>query len=290
MTNILPLLFCVTLAFDIWVLFSQYNFHVCFMLFSLWVIRLTVWIALKGYCTNKLWLTDNSRKSMLQVFGWCVGSTEWTNLENIHHCCSWDWEWQTLEWPLWKKVPYLSAGWHFSTSEMKLRASAHNSIWNTDHCKYQSSIFTVLCLVSFRWSMANGEQLWTCDGWLFHIILLIMYIDSPGGCCLVYSLPVMHLCPLLHWWMYPNLNLCTATSIWLMQDTWINHLGPALSVASHLSLCQISVLSLLYPCLCFLSLQNLTSSPTNFDSAHLILHALGLAWVYNCSLFTTDSK
>lgn len=94
----------------------------------------------------------------------------------------------------------------------------------------------MLCLVSFRWSMANGEQLWTCDGWLFHIILLIMYIDSPGGCCLVYSLPVMHLCPLLHWWMYPNLNLCTATSIWLMQDTWINHLGPALSVASHLSL------------------------------------------------------
>lgn len=44
----------------------------------------------------------------------------------------------------------------------------------------------------------------------------------------------MHLRPPLHWWMYPNLNLHMATSIWLMQDSGIYCCGSAPRVAGRL--------------------------------------------------------
>lgn len=72
------------------------------------------------------------------------------------------------------------------------------------------------------------------DQWLFHIILLIIHIDSTTCHSLVYSWAVMYLCPLLHWWMYPNLNLHMATSIWLMWDPGIYCCGRAPRVASRL--------------------------------------------------------
>lgn len=109
-----------------------------------------------------------------------------------------------------------------------------------------------------------------------------MHIDPPGGRCLVYSPAVMHLCPLLHWWMYPNLNLHMASSIWLMQDCGINHRGPALSSASSLpspfpsislpNACSLSVNPFLtYPSL---SQQNFSCYPSNLNSFCLIPYAL----------------
>lgn len=135
----------------------------------------------------------------------------------------------------------------------------------------------------------NWTPLWPSDGWLFHIILLIMHIDSPGGRCLVYSPALMHLCPLLHWWMYPNFNLRTATSIWLMQDSGINHWGPAPSAASWL----------LSPSL-FLSLPNtfslcqlLSSVPLSVPASLSVstkLHLLSLKlWLFSFDFFCSCS-
>lgn len=88
----------------------------------------------------------------------------------------------------------------------------------------------------------------------------------------------MHLCLLLlHWWMYPNLNLRTATSIWLMQDSGINHRGlTTASLSLSLSLPNTCSLAVKF----FLPSLSLSVSATPYVATKLHLLSLKL-WLFS---------